>query len=89
MVVAAVDVGAIVTVALTEARFLGDRSQDRVMNVPKELAEERDIVGRGDELRGAGMCRCLSCLGALMILFQNHLHEVLRCLGAVCVVFVN
>ena len=55
VVVAAVDVVAIVTVALTAARFLSDRSQDRVVSVPKELAEERNIVGRGDELRGAGM----------------------------------
>ena len=55
VVVAAVDVVAIVTIALTAARFLSDRSQDRVVSVPKELAEERDIVGRGDELRGSGM----------------------------------
>ena len=55
VVVAALDVVAIVTVALTAARFLGDRSQNRVVRVPKELAEERNIVGRGDELRGAGM----------------------------------
>ena len=44
VVVAAVDVVAIVTIALTTARFLSNRSQDRVVSVPKELAEERDIV---------------------------------------------
>ena len=55
VVVAAVDVVAIVTIELTAAQFLSDRSQDRVVSVRKELAEERNIVGRGDELRGAGM----------------------------------
>ena len=44
VVVAALDVVAIVTVALTAARFLSDRSQDRVVSVPKELAEERNMV---------------------------------------------
>jgi hypothetical protein len=55
VVVAAVDVVAIVTIELTAAQFLSDRSQDRVVSVRKELAEERNIVGRGDELRGSGM----------------------------------
>ena len=51
---AAVDVIAIMSIPLTAARFLSNRSQDRVVSVPKELTEERNIVGRGDELQ-AGM----------------------------------
>ena len=39
MVVAAVDVVAIVTISLTAARFLGDRSQDRVVSVSVGFAD--------------------------------------------------
>ena len=49
-----VDVIAIMSISLTAARFLSNGSQDRVVSVPKELTEERNIVGRGDELQ-AGM----------------------------------
>ena len=52
--VAAVDVIAIMSISLTAARFLSNRSQNRVVSVPKELTEERNIVGCGDELQ-AGM----------------------------------
>ena len=54
VVVTAVDVIAVMTIALASAWFLGDRSQGRIVSVPKELTEERNIVGRGDELQ-AGM----------------------------------
>ena len=52
--VAAVDVIAIMSISLTAARFLSNRSQDRAVSVPNELTEERNIVGRDDELQ-AGM----------------------------------
>ena len=55
MSAAAVDVIAIMSIPLTAARFLSNRGQNRVVvSVPKELTEERNIVGRGDELQ-AGM----------------------------------
>ena len=54
VVAAAVDVIAVMTIALASAWFLGDRSQGRIVSVPKELTEERNIVGRCDELQ-AGM----------------------------------
>jgi len=54
VVVAAVDVIAVVTIALTSARFLGDRSQDRIVSAPEELTEEGNIVRRSEGLRGAG-----------------------------------
>ena len=53
VVVAAVDVIAVVTIALTSARFLGDRSQDRIVSVPKELTEEGNIVRLSEGLRVA------------------------------------
>jgi hypothetical protein len=37
VVVAAVDVIVVMTIALASARFLGDRSQGRIVSVPKEL----------------------------------------------------
>ena len=55
VVVAAVDVVTIKKIAVTTARLLSKRSQHRIVSVPKELAEERNIVRRGDDLRGAGI----------------------------------
>ena len=41
VVVAADDVIAVMTIALASARFLGDRSQGRIVSVPKELMLRR------------------------------------------------
>ena len=63
MVVAAVDVIAVMTIALASARFLGDRSQDRIVSVPKELTEEGNIVRLSEGLRGAGTAAKIARIG--------------------------
>ena len=63
VVMATVDVIAVVTIALTSARFLGDRSQDRIVSAPEELTEEGNIVRRSEDLRGAGIAARIARIG--------------------------
>ena len=63
VVVAAVDVIAVMTIALASARFLGDRSQGRIVSVPKELTEEGNIVRLSEGLRVASAAARLARIG--------------------------
>jgi hypothetical protein len=63
VVVAAVDVIAVMTIALASAWFLGDRSQGRIVSVPKELTEEGNIVRLSEGLRVASAAAKLARIG--------------------------
>ena len=63
VVVAAVDVIAVMTMALASAQFLGDRSQGRIVSVPKELTEEGNIVRLREGLRVASAAAKLARIG--------------------------
>ena len=63
VVVAAVDVIAVMMRALASAWFLGDRSQGRIVSVPKELTEEGNIVRLSEGLRVASAAAKLARIG--------------------------
>ena len=87
VVVATVDVIAVMTIALASAWFLGDRSQGRIVSVPKELTEEGNIVRLSEGLRVASAAARLARIGEPSLSHfapKRHLRIRAKIWGAVC-----